>query len=257
MSRKTLAEILKVDSTAVASWELGKYLPRDGHRRSIADALGTEPHLLFSNPSLAAPPPIMASITNTFADLPGLLMELLATSRQMRALRLAAPYSTPTNVQMDFRESVSDRILAKTLEVQRVEIIYSLDRLKEITSNIFRYDSTSYFVKSYCPGLKEVAPAMGGYFFDDSEFLIGAYWTGIPPHNRPGLRLSGEPFTTYFNAYWEEIWRRGTLLNMKGAHDFSVVRAVALSLGLDEADWSGFLEEARTLELGDGVPPLI
>jgi hypothetical protein len=98
---------------------------------------------------------------------------------------------------------------------------------------------------------------MGGYFFDDTDYLIGAYWTGVPPHNRPGLRIRGEAFSTYFTAYWDEIWRRGAWLNMRGAHDLSALRKTALALGLDPGGWPRFVEEASVLEIGDGAPPLV
>jgi hypothetical protein len=98
---------------------------------------------------------------------------------------------------------------------------------------------------------------MGGYYFDDQEFLIGAYWTGVPPHHRPGLHMSGEPFGSYFRAYWDEIWQRGTYMNPRGSHDLSRCRKIALQLGLEAKDWTAFVEEARAYEVGDGAPPLI
>jgi hypothetical protein len=112
-------------------------------------------------------------------------------------------------------------------------------------------------VKVHCAGLTDVVPAFGGYYFDDEHFLIGAYWTGVPPHNKPGLELSGHTARVFFSAYWDEIWHRGILLNNRGAHDLSAVREVALTMGLEGSDWPGFVESARRFEIGDGAPPLI
>jgi hypothetical protein len=188
--------------------------------------------------------------------LPALFDRLLPTTSCLRALRIAAPYSTAARVQVKLRTEVCERLMAGTLEVQRIEIFYTLDRLKEALSNVLRYDNLHYHLKGYCAGLVEAAPAIGGYFFDESDFVMGGYWTGIPPHNKPGLHCSGEPFRTFFMAYWNEIWPRGTLLNMSGAHDLSAMRRAALALGLAEADWPGFVDQARELEIGDGAPPL-
>jgi hypothetical protein len=47
------------------------------------------------------------------------------------------------------------------------------------------------------------------------------------------------------------------LLNIRGGHDLSAVRDLALCLGLKKSLWNNFCEEARALEVGDGAPPLI
>lgn len=257
LSRRDLAALIGVDTTALAAWERGTYLPRAPRRTSLAKALGTDVWSLFEEICATEPLAIRASTHDTITQLAGLLDELMRKSKMLRALRIAAPYSTPAYVQQDFRTEVSNRLLAGSIEVQRIEIFYSLERLKEALSNVFRYNGCAYNLKCFCTGITEVAPAMGGYYFDDDEFLIGAYWTGVPPTNRPGMHLTGEPFATYFNAYWDEIWRRGTLLNMRGSHDLTAVRTAALALGLNEAAWPQFVEEARELKIGDGAPPLI
>ncbi len=191
-------------------------------------------------------------------QLPNLLMQCtLRARRSLRALRLAAPYPTSAYVQVEWRNLVDERLRAGSLEVHRVEIFYDLKRLQETLSNIIHYNGHAYHVKSYCAGLVEVAPSMGGYFFDDDDFLLGAYWTGIPPTRRPGIRVSGAPFRTFFNEYWDEIWRRGTWLNSRGAHEFSTVQVVARELGLPPEKWNDFVEEARELQIGDGAPPLV
>ena len=136
-----------------------------------------------------------------------------------------------------------------------MEIFYDLERLKDVLSNILRYDGCRYYVKSYCAGQKEIPPALGGYFFDDSELVIGDYWINVPPHGRLNMRLSGEPFQTFFLKFWDEIWQRGTLLNLRGAHDLSCVRDLAIQMGLKTKQWPQFLEEASALKVGDGAPP--
>lgn len=258
LSRQQVATRLAVDLTAIAAWEAGKYLPREGRRLRLAALLDLDVSSLFAEEQESGPASGAATLVDTLAELPALLRDLSACAeRELKAFRLAAPYPTPAHVQEEFRSILDARLLAGTLEVQRIEIFYDLARLKEVLSNIFRYDGRPYRVKSYCAGVKEVVPGMGGYAFDDREFLIGAYWSKVPPHARAGLRLSGEPFRTYFAAYWAEIWPRGTALNGRGAHELSSVRNVALQLGLEPSAWPHFVEEARNLEIGDGIPPLI
>jgi transcriptional regulator with XRE-family HTH domain len=259
LSRVEVALGLGVDPSAVAAWETGRYMPRSDRRAGLAALLKTPLGKIFAeSDAFQGGDMVSASLIDTLRDIEPLLSSLLASARRsLKALRISAPYSTPAHVQMDFRKQISKRILDGSIEVQRVEIFYSLDRLKEVFSNILRYDGRRYWVKCYCAGLKEVVPGMGGYFFDDEHFLVGAYWTGIPPHDRPGLHLSGEPFRTYFREYWSEIWGRGTLLNNRGAHDLGAVRDVALALGLAADGWDRFVVEARELNVGDGCPPLI
>ena len=256
LSRREVAKQVDVDVSALAHWERGTYLPRDSHRGALAKVLGLSIDRLFRETE-DEPHASAASLIDTFTELPGLFDKLLPTTRCLRALRIAAPYATAGHVQTEFRTVVSERLMAGTLEVQRIEIFYTLARLKEALSNVLRYDDRPYHLKGYCTGQSEVPPAMGGYIFDDTNFVMGAYWTGIPPHNKPGLHCWGEPFKTFYMAYWNEIWPRGTLLNMSGAHDLSAIRLTALALGLAEADWPAFVEQARTLEIGDGAPPLI
>ena len=74
---------------------------------------------------------------------------------------------------------------------------------------------------------------------------------------QPGLRLSGGPFCTFFNHYWDEIWRRCTALNPRGRNDLSMFEETAHRLGLPKHEWPGFLYGARTLEIGDGAPPVM
>lgn len=256
LTRQDVAGALKVDVTTVRGWENDRFRPRPPKLKHLAKLLRVEVRELTSSSSAAQP--LSATLVDTLSELPDLLDRLLAgTMRVLKALRIAAPYATPVYLQRRFRRTLSRRLLAGTIEVQRVEIIYDLDRLKEVVSNILRYRGCAYHAKAYCPGLTEVAPAMGGYFFDDEEFLIGAYSTSTPPHNRPVLHLSGEPFRSYFRAYWGEIWRRGTLLTVRGPNDLSACREIAVALGLPPAQWPKLVEQARHFEVGDGAPPLV
>ncbi len=258
LSRRDLTALLKVDVTSILGWEKGKRLPRDQQRFKLAKILGTDLNSLFAAAADGQPEPVAAKIVDTVDDLPNVLNELLARSQKsLRALRVAAPYPTTAYVQQEFRTRLSERILGDTLEVQRIEIFYDLRRLQEVLSNLFRYAGHAYHAKSYCAGVTEVVPAMGGYFFDENEFLLGAYWTGMPPHRRPGLRMSGDPFRTFFREYWDEIWRRGTLLSIGSSHELSTIKAIAHTLGLPQKGWTRFVEEARGLQIGDGAPPLI
>jgi len=258
LSRRSLADALHVNVTSLVGWEGGVRLPRAGVRKRLARLLDTNIATLLAGTTGYEDAPLRAVAFDTVAELPDLLMQYTRSAHQLvRALRLAAPYVTPAHVQTEWRSLISGRILDGTLEVQRIEVFYDLRRLQEVLSNIIRYDGRHYFVKSHCTGIKEVMPAFGVYIFDNDEFFLGAYWTGVPPSNKPSLRLSGPPFQTFFNAYWEEIWRRGTYLNIQGAHDLSAVRELAFKLGLPRDGWEQFVEEARTLEIGDGAPPLI
>jgi transcriptional regulator with XRE-family HTH domain len=258
LSRQLVAAHLSVDLTAVAAWEAGKYLPRQSRRVRLASLLGLDVNSLFAEEQDDAPAMGHASLIDTLGELPGLLRNLTENAqRDLKAFRMAAPYATPAHVQEEFRAIVDARLRAGTLDVHRMEVIYSLARLKEIVANIFRYDDMAYRVKSYCAGVKDVVPAMGGYIFDDSEVLLGAYWAKVPPVKRSGLRLSGEPFRSYFLAYWSESWSRGALLNPDGPRDLSAARETALELGLAPGDWTRFVDEARRFEMDDGLPPLI
>lgn len=257
LSRSDLAKRLNADVTSLSGWESGKRKPRDRTRSLLAHALGTDIESYYM-PDDEHGTPIAASLVDTLEDLPDLLMELTERAQQtLRALRLAAPYATTAYVQTKWRNLVNQRLLDGTLEVQRIEIFYNLRRLQEILSNVFRYDGCRYFVKCHCPGIADVVPGVGGYFFDDDEFLLGAYWMSLPPHHRPGLRVSGAPFRIFFQEYWNEIWRRGTALNISGAGDLSAIQSLAFALGLPQAEWDRFVEGAKTLEMADGAPPLV
>lgn len=254
LSRHELADALGVDVSSVQNWEEEKHAPRVPMRLRLSRLLGCD----LDTP---VPPmedgPIVARLVDTVVDLPGLLLALTKRARErLRSLRLAAPYPTTAYVQVEWRKLVAQRLLDGSLAVQRIEIFYELNRLKETLSNILRYDGRNYHVKGLYGDRAEVLPMAGGYYFDDDEFILGGYWSSVPPDPGIGMRVSGRPFHVFFNAYWHEAWQRGTWLNMRGAHDLTAVRSLALRLGLAPRKWPAFVKEARNLEIGDGAPPL-
>jgi transcriptional regulator with XRE-family HTH domain len=260
LSRRELASAVGVrDESSVRGWENGRHRPSEKYTLKLADIFGVAVSDLTANHPGDITIPTFVRIIDTHKELPGLLIDILRrTKHSIKAIRIAARYSTASGIQTDFRREVARRILDGTLVVERAEIFYDLSRFREVLANIIRYAGRGYRVKAYCPGLDEVVPGFGGYCFDDQDILFGAYWDRTPPPSHaPGLLLSGDPFREFFRAYWGEIWRRGVWLNEKGAHHLDAARRVAQRLGLRERDWPKFVEEARCLEIGDGAPPLI
>jgi transcriptional regulator with XRE-family HTH domain len=258
VSRSKLAAKLKIDVSSLAGWERGARIPRVEKRVELARALGCDLSVLFEFDATGPVAPITATVLDTMEDLPDLLAECTRNARRLfRVFRMAANYPTPAFTMIEWRNIMDTRLRDGSLEIRRIEIFSNLQRLQETLSNIIRYEGMPYFVKGICPGLSEIAPFMGGFFFDENEYFLGCYSTGAPPHGTLGLRMSGRPFREYFDAYWEETWRHGTFLNIRGAHDLSTVKAVAIKLGLPIDQWNQFLERARTLEIGDGAPPII
>ena len=257
LSRAALARKIDVDVSSIAGWESGKRLPRVAIRGRLAKTLDCELAELLS-PLEEREDPTTVRIVDVTADFPALFAERARSVRRtIRALRLASPYSTAANVQTEARRIIGERLLDASLEVQRVEIFYTLDRLKETLCNILRYDGKRYYVKASCIGLKEVAPFLGCYGFDDEDCFVGGYWSASPPQGQPVMHIHGPALQTFFLSFWKEVWQRGTLLNGHGSHDLSAVRAVALTMGLPKRQWPRFLEEARHLTIGDGAPPFV
>jgi DNA-binding transcriptional regulator YiaG len=257
LSRKDLAQMIGVDPTTIRGWEQGIFRPRDGKQRvKLAQALKLDLlELSGAVDARHAAAGCNPRLVETLTDFPILATQLLRKTRtSLKDLRLASPYVLPAFTQVDFRRNVAARLLDKTLEVQRIEIFYSLDRLREVLSNIIRYDGCNYHVRSFCPGLREVVPALGAYAFDDNHLVLGGYFVSVPPHGRPGLYIKGDTVRQFFSAYWDEIWRRGTPLNLGGAAELSSVRDLALALGLRDADWPAFVDEAKKLDSVDGAP---
>jgi transcriptional regulator with XRE-family HTH domain len=255
LSRLQLARKLGVDVSSLSGWESGKRLPRESVRLRLAGLLDCRLPVLMS-PLEEDYPPFSARLLDGFAAYAKAMTDCTRRARILRGARFASPFTTVSNMLPEWRRLVSERILAGVLEAQRVEIFYGLDRLKEVLSNILRYDGKAYHVKCACVGLKEVAPFMGGYLCDGSDLFLGAYWTGVPPQPRPILHLKGHHLTRFFMDYWSEVWGRTTLLNIRGAHELSAVRELALAMGLPQRKWKSFVEEARAYEVGDGAPPL-
>lgn len=257
LSRQDIADALSVDLTAAAAWEAGKYLPREGRRLRLSQLLHIDVGTLFAEEQEPSPSR-GAALIDVQHELPGLLRELTCSAeRRLRAFRLACRHATAPFVQEEFRRLTDQRILDGSLEVERVEIFYELERLKEVLATLLRYDGRSFRVRTVCNGVKELVPGMGGYLFDDREFLLGSYATEHIADGRPGLRLSGEPYRTYFADYWREIWERARPLNPDGTTDLDGIRSEAVKLGLNPQDWPQFLSEAERLVLDDGLPPLI
>jgi transcriptional regulator with XRE-family HTH domain len=257
LSRTDLARAIDVDVSSIAGWEGGKRLPREKFRMRLAGALDCDLTHLMS-PRIESETPTAVSVLDVATEFPRVFAHCVRhTRRTLRAIRVALPSPTALNFQTEGRRIICDRLAAGTLEVQRVEIFYNLDRLKETLSNIIRFDGKPYYVKAHCIGLVEIAPFLGGFSFDDADVVLGAYWAANPPRDYPLLRIRGPAVQTFFLSYWREIWARGTLLNVHGSHDLSTVREVALKMGLPARQWPRFLEEARSLETGDGVPPII
>ena len=258
VSRRDLAAKLKVDVSSLAGWERGARLPRVEKRVDLARALGCDLSALFKSKATGPLAPVTAIVVDTLEDLPALLAECTRKARRLfRVFRMAANNPTPAFTMIDWRNAMDARLRDGSLEIRRIEIFAILERLQETLSNILRYEGAPYFVKAICLDLGDVSPFMGGFFFDDNEYFLGCYSTCVPPYGTLGLRMSGRPFREYFDAYWEETWRHGTFLNIRGAHDLSTVKAVAIKLGLPIDQWNQFLERARTLEIGDGAPPII
>jgi transcriptional regulator with XRE-family HTH domain len=254
-SRLQLARKLGVDVSSLSGWESGKRLPRESVRLRLAGLLDCRLPVLLS-PLEDDYPPFSARLLDGFAAYGKEILDCTLRAGMLRGARFASPFATVANLLPEWRQLVSERVLAGTLEVQRVEIFYGLDRLGEVLSNILRYDGKAYHVKYACAGLKEVAPFMGGYLYDDADLFLGAYWTGVPPQPRPILHLKGHRLTRFFMDYWSEMWGRATLLNIRGAHDLSTVRELALAMGLPPRKWNAFVEEARAYDVGDGAPAL-
>lgn len=256
LTRADIAEKMRVHVSSVSGWELGKRLPREALRNKLARLLGCGAAQLY--PPSEVPQLSAAMLTDTVKDMPNLLVDCTRRAEKLlRVMRFAAPYATAANVQTAWRKQISERLLEKSLVVERIEIVYELARLKELLANILTYDPQYYQVKIACAGLKQIAPFMGGYIFDNRDILLGAYWTQIPPVGQPGIRLTGEPYATFFNSFWNEVWRREKQVNPRGGHDLSLVQDVAFALGLPRRRWKAFVEEAKHYTVGDGAPPLI
>ena len=256
LTRCDVAEKLRVHVSSVSGWELGKRLPREGLHNKLARILGCSAAQLF--PSGEVLQLSAATLFDTVKDMPDLLVECTRRAEKLlRVMRLASPYASVSNTQTAWRKLISERLREGSLVVQRLEIVYELPRLKELLANIFAYDVQHYQLKIACPGLKQIAPFMGGYIFDNREILLGGYWTQIPPQGQPCIRLTGEPYATFFSGFWNEVWRREKLINLRGSHDLSAVQEVAFALGLPRRCWKSFVAEAEHYAVGDGAPPLI
>ncbi|GAA0544313.1 transcriptional regulator with XRE-family HTH domain [Rhizomicrobium palustre] len=257
ISRAVLARKIGVDVSSIAGWESGKRLPRDTVRTKLAKALDFDLAALMS-PEEEVFAPARVAVLDVAEDFPAVLADCARRAKKMiRSARLGSPYSTTCNVQREARAVMGERLRKGEISVERAEIFYTLDRLKEVLHNILIYDGRPYYAKAYCIGLQEIGPFLGAWCFDEDEVFLGAYWRGFPVTGRPLLRLSGSSVKTFFNAYWKEIWESGTLLNSHGARDLTQIRDLAVKMGLNPRRWKSYVEEARALEIGDGAPPFL
>ncbi len=257
LSRTDLARQIAVDVSSIAGWEGGKRLPRDVLRPRLANALDCGLTQLMS-PTIEIDAPTIVEALDVITEFPPVLIAAVrAMHHSLRALRLTSPDATGLYVLREFRQIISERILADSVNVQRIEIYYTLERLKETLANILRYDGHPFYVRACCVGLKEVAPFLGGYCIDDQEVVLGTYQAFMPPQGYTVLHMRGPAVGRFFQNHWKEIWAGGALLNPHGARDLSNVREVALQLGLPPRQWRRFIEQALTLDIGDGAPPLI
>ncbi len=255
MTRLELAEAVGVDHTALSCWEMGKYMPRDGKRVPLSRALGLEVHELFAHRDDDDEVPASASPLSNDSQMATALNSLVRGSRHLRMLRFAYPYSTAARSKIEFRQYAEERILSDSLEVNRAEVFYDLGRLKEVLSNIFRFNGRAYWVKGFVGG-PDVLPSMDIYIGDKDTVVLSAYWNSVPSDDRPRMQVSGAVSNGFFRAYWNEVWNRGRLLNIRGSQDISAVRDIALKLGLRSSEWPEFVEQARHLEMEDGAVPL-
>jgi transcriptional regulator with XRE-family HTH domain len=257
LSRNDLAREIDVDVSSISGWEHGKRLPRVSLRPLLARALDCELEHLMS-PAGDPKTPSTVAVLDVSREFPRALAAAARSLRHsLRAVRLAFPDATAQHVLREARLALGERILSGRIDVQRVEIFYSLDRLKEALSNILRYDGRPYYVKACCTGMTEIAPFLGGCAFDDREVMLGTYRPMMPPQGYSVLHLRGPVIGTFFRSHWNSIWAHGTLINPRGARDLEAVRDIAIALGLPPRRWSRFKDEAAALEIGDGAPPLI
>jgi transcriptional regulator with XRE-family HTH domain len=254
LTRTDIAQKLHVHVSSVSGWELGKRQPREVLHAKVAQILGCSIVQLFGTGG--TPHPSAAALIDSTHDFPALLAVCTErTETLLRIMRFGSPLATAANVHIPSRVAIGKRLAAGTLELQRLEIVYELPRLKELLSNILRYAPQNYRLKIVCAGLKQIAPFIGGAIFDNREILFGGYWTNIPRSNQPCIRFVGEPYITFFNAFWNEVWGRERLINPRGRHDLSAVQEVAIALGLPRRNWKRFVEEAENYTVGDGAPP--
>jgi DNA-binding XRE family transcriptional regulator len=256
MTRVELAKAIGVDNTALSCWEAGKYMPRDKNRTPLARVLGVEVHDLFDPREDEVELPIRATLLASDEQASALLNDLVKKSRHVKILRFSYPFATATRYRYEFRQYIAARILDGSLEMLRAEVFYNLDRLKEVLSNIFRFDGYSYWVKGFAITGTDMFPGIDFCWGDQDDCLLSAAWNSVPADDRPRLWLSGKPVSAFVQAYWNEVWHRGQLLNINGVHDLSAVRDLAIRLGLKSDEWTSFLESARRFKMADGAPPM-
>jgi len=256
LSRREVASQLDVDVTAVAAWETGRYMPRDAHRAALAKLLEVDLTVLLGQAmpsamlSLSATPVHGSQQDQTLAQLTE------RCQNHLTIIRIASPFATVKHQMREFRQVQANRILDRSLEVRVMEIFYSQRRLQETISNIFRFEGCKYLVKTFAGPNNDVLPGVDTYIFDNSTAVLASYWATPVMDERPLIEVAGEPFASFAQEHWKEVWRRAIPLNPAGTHDLSALCDIALELGVSEADWPQFVERAKNFSVGDDVPPL-
>lgn len=258
LSRAELARKLDVDSSAIAAWETGRNLPRATRRVSLARILSVDVQQLFSEIADKQQEILEAKIVSALPDMPSSLLTLLSrTQRRLRIVHPAVPNQLFWAHATEYRKRLRERLTNGTLEVQRLEYFYGLDRLKEVIFNIFEYEGLPYQVRGTLVGDSDEVPSLAVQIFDDDEFMFGSYWATIPANEQYSLQCRGEAFRSFFLSFWNEAWRRGAPLNDGGPKDLRAIQNYAFRLGLKPEKWTQFVKEARELDLGDGAAPAI
>lgn len=242
-----------MDVSAVASWEAGRYLPRDVHRAALAKLLDVDLTAFLSDDKHARGISA-ASVHGT--EIGRLLAELIeGCQKQLTILRVSSPFVTRRHQMVEFRQIADRRLLDHSLDVKIIEVFYGVQRLQEVFSNIFRYDGCSYSVKTFIPPTDGVVPGIDTYIFDRSVAVLGSYWPTPITDERPVLQIAGEPLVAFLREHWNGLWRCAISLNPSGARDLSAIQELSPQLGIPESGWREFVEQSKRFSLGDNVPP--
>lgn len=256
LSRREVASRLDVDVTAVAAWETGRYMPRDAHRAALARLLEVDLSVLLAE---NAPDAILGPSASILlgAQQNLVLTQLTQKCRsQLTIIRVASPFATVKRQMREFRQALANRILDRSLEVRVIEMFYSQRRLQEVISNIYRFEGCRYLVKTFAGPKTEVLPGVDTYVFDNTVSVLGSYWATPVMDERPLIEVAGEPFATFAQEHWKEVWRRAVPLNPSHIQDLAAIRDIAADLGVTDADWPEFVEQSKNFTVGDDAPPL-
>lgn len=265
LTQNDVARELGVHPSAVGKWEKGETTPRPKHHNALAELFGITREALFLSSDIDQPPPLVESL-DVIDELGDRALQCLDETRGIvYDARLSQPHAMPVRmrggyVHSGFWKAVSERLLEGSIEVRRVEVIYSKDRLKDIMWNIKKYEHVKYSIKYYLktPGPPGIMPAISLMSFDYVHFFVGAYFVDFPPpeKHRQMLWLRGEPFASFFREYFELLYDRAPPLSPSGSDGWQEVRKVAESIGISDEDFERLLEEVTAAKEPD-YPPRI